>query len=261
MIQLAHGALSATIDPASGGRLTSLRIQGSELIADHEEREPDFLRGCFPLAPWCGVPPGGPQGLRDARPMHGLVHSSAWEVLASDRRHATLQTWIGPGTPRPWLGRGRLALRYELAEDALAMRLSLTAVEGSWPVALGFHPWFRRQLGNDASEARYSYSPAVRLVQEGDGWPRVPTADLGPYPHDDVFAGLAEPPHVRWSSGIGLRIESDAPIWVVYERHPHGFCIEPWTDADGPLATHRTPPLAEGDTRQLELRLAVLTRQ
>lgn len=256
MLELSCGPLSADIEPDVGGRLVSLRVRGQEIVPDCDERDPDFLRGCFPLAPWCGVLPGGPFQASGTNPMHGLVHSSPWDVKSTSKVGAVLEASIGPGTARPWLGRGTLRLEYRLSVDALEITLAITAVEGSWPAAVGFHPWFRRHIDGVVGEARYSYLPSARLVLEGD-FPRKATADPGEYPHDDVFVGLSRPPEISWPNGMRVRIESDAAVWVVYERHPHGFCIEPWSDVDGPLEGHRQPPLAQGRTRSLSMRLVV----
>lgn len=257
MLTLASGPIHAVIDPAIGARLLSLKIDGTELIPDHDQRDPDFLRGSFPLAPWCGLLPESDHPDL-AGTMHGLVHSSPWTVTQTCPTRVTLETWIGSGTPRPWLGRGRLQLDYELDAQSLTMRLSVTAVEGDWPAALGFHPWFRRRLDGHSGAARYTYSPQARLVLVDQRWPREPTEDLGPYPHDDLFIALASPPEIHWPTGMGLRLEADADVWVIYERDAHGFCIEPWTDVDGPLHGHRRPPLKQGETRELTLKLNVL---
>lgn len=189
--------------------------------------------------------------------MHGLVHSAPWQVARHTSEEISLEICIGPATGRHWLGLGRVRQRFSLDEEGLTIELAITAVEGSWPAALGFHPWFRQRLDGVGGEAEYSYRPKVRLVVTGDDWPRLPTTDLGPYPHDDLFAELAAAPEIRWPNGLGLRLESDAPVWVVYERHAHGFCIEPWTDTDGPLSLHNEPALHEGETRSLSLRMAV----
>lgn len=57
---------------------------------------------------------------------------------------------------------------------------------------------------------------------------------------------------------MGLRIEADADVRVIYERDAHGFCIEPLTDVDSPLNGHRQPPVKQGETRELTLKLSVL---
>lgn len=158
MLELACEPIRVAIDPASGARLLSLEVDGTELIPDHNQREPDFLRGNFPLAPWCGALPRGATQ-EGASQMHGLVHSSPWTVTEISETRATLEIFIGPGTPRPWLGTGRLRLEYYLDEHGLTMRLSITAVEGNWPAALGFHPWFRRTLKGQTGASRYNYTP------------------------------------------------------------------------------------------------------
>jgi len=34
-------------------------------------------------------------------------------------------------------------------------------------------------------------------------------------------------PTVSWEDVLQIKIESDAPYWVVYDQDPEGVCIEP----------------------------------
>ena len=257
MIALKHERIGVAIDPDCGGRLVSLRLDEVEVVPNEEVNQPDFERGCFPLAPWCGVLPGAGLPATKAS-MHGLVHSSVWDVAHADSRKARLSTSIGPGTPRPWPGRGDLELDYALDTDRLQITLRLRAVDDSLPASVGLHPWFLRKLKDGVGEARWQYQPSHRLVPGPTTWPRVPSTDLGDGPHDDLFIGLSAPPRISWPAGPTLELRSDAMVWVIYEGHPRGFCIEPWTGTDGPLREHTEPNLLAGETRALTLELVFL---
>ncbi|MFM2175766.1 MAG: hypothetical protein RLZZ527_842, partial [Actinomycetota bacterium] len=36
-------------------------------------------------------------------------------------------------------------------------------------------------------------------------------------------------PTVYWEDALQIKIESDAPYWVVYDQDPDGVCVEPQT--------------------------------
>ena len=50
--------------------------------------------------------------------------------------------------------------------------------------------------------------------------------DLGTN-QDDAFTEVRGVPTVYWEDAISIKIESDAPYWVVYDQDPEGVCIEP----------------------------------
>jgi aldose 1-epimerase len=48
-----------------------------------------------------------------------------------------------------------------------------------------------------------------------------------PPPWDDAFTQVRGVPTVSWEDVLQIKIESDAPYWVVYDQDPEGVCIEP----------------------------------
>jgi galactose mutarotase-like enzyme len=242
---------SAIVDPASGGRLLSLVIDGHEVIATVPQElvdellpgdagaRRDWYRGSFPLAPWAGLLPDGAFTFDGARyeverdesgaAQHGVVADVAWTVDSSSDEAVALSTPFGPGLPGRWPFGGRATQSFVLDKSVLRMRLEVHSTSEPMPAIAGYHPWFRRELDGGAA-ASVGFSPRRRLT------PR-PTADLGERPWDDLFIELEGSPTIAWEGGPSLTLESAAPVWVYYERMPIGFCIEPWTGANGGLDT------------------------
>jgi galactose mutarotase-like enzyme len=271
-IILQHGEFCAVVDPFTGGRLTSLTVRGDEVIATvppdvvntalpgDPARKRDLYRGSFPLAPWTGTLGDGrfefdgrSYALENA--VHGLVAERGWDVVdAPTSAAATLAVRIGPGWPGDWPVDAVLRQEFRLDASGLHMRLEVQCDDAAMPAIAGFHPWFRRSLGEDR-QATVSFSPGRRLI-ERDGR-HLTTVDLGPRPWDDLFVHLDGPPSISWPGGPTLALVSSAPIWVYYERMPEGFCIEPWTGPGNGLRTCWRTVVAPGSPLVLELSLVV----
>jgi aldose 1-epimerase len=48
-----------------------------------------------------------------------------------------------------------------------------------------------------------------------------------PSPWDDAFTEVRGTPTVFWEDVMQIKIESDAPYWVVYDQDSEGVCVEP----------------------------------
>lgn len=274
-VTLHSGDVVAVLDPATGGRLTSLNVAGDELLATVPEdvrekvlaadplRGRDWYRGSFPLAPWAGTLHDGAfefDGRQHALPLgggavHGLVAERAWDVVGvPTETSADLAVRIGPQLPGGWPFDGLVRQSFHLDGSALRMRLEVHCPAGSMPAIAGFHPWFRRSLGAGRA-ARVSFSPGRRLIHR-DGR-HIATTDLGNRPWDDLFVDVSGPPSISWPDGPTLTLVSDAPIWVYYERMPEGFCLEPWTGPYDGLGTRWAAVVSPGDPLVLELSMVI----
>lgn len=233
---LRSGAASAAVDPHDGGRLVSLTVDSTELLTAGTPLAGlpvEWFHGSFPMAPYAGRVKDGRfsfQGAeyqlpRNAEPHagHGLVLDTPWRVDESSARRLTISTALD----ERWPFGGEVRQTFLLDDHGLSVRVELHNDSRAMPGALGLHPWFRRDLGDGA--VQLAFSPAARLAPDDDGFPRLPTGDLGERPWDDVFTGLAAPPELRWPGGPTLRILSSHQLWIVYERQATGLCVEPIT--------------------------------
>jgi aldose 1-epimerase len=245
----------AILEPGSGGRLASLRVDGRELLvteaavgADH-----DWHRGSFPLAPWVGVQSDGHFDFRGRRhslvtdnvgeARHGLVAEQEWRVSEQTASHALMVATFGPAEAAQWFADGWVTQHVTLDGESLRFRLEVHTASEPMPAAAGYHPWFLKE-SVDLGDAEVTFQPNWRLVDDGSGTRR-PTPDLGSRPWADLFTDAFSPPTIAWRLGPTLTLTSSAPIWVYYEQDPRGFCVEPWTAPDnslsGSLATIVTP--------------------
>ncbi len=264
-IELAAEGATVVVEPAAGGRLSSLSVGGHELLVgpqDVPDPGPDgpesIAWGLYPMAPWAGRIAHGhftAGGVEHQLPLtlpphaiHGTAYTAdSWRVVEPPSSGAAALT-VALGHPWPWPA--RLDQRIVLSSSRLRLELTLTngAASGSgpMPVSMGWHPWFRRRVGGADAELRFEAASMFEL--DADGIPTGRLVEPPPGPWDDCFTGLAGPPVVCWPGVVDVTLASNCSCWVVYDRPHHALCVEPQTDA--PDAVNRRPrcELAPGET-------------
>ena len=250
-ILLLAGDASLTIDPDAGARFASLVIGGHELLLT--EGQGPISWGCYPMAPFAGR-------IRDGRfefhgrsyqletnlppnAIHGTVFERAWTVVEAGPDHASLEIDLGPG----WPFTGRVRQSIELSPTDLQATLVLEADE-PMPAWLGWHPWFRRDLGVGGS-VELEFTAAGMYERGPDGLPtgRRIEPTIGPW--DDAFMDLEAAPRLTWPGALALEIQSAAPVWVVYDERPQAVCVEPQSAPPDTIRlaeiAGEDPPIAE----------------
>jgi aldose 1-epimerase len=239
-IRLEAGNSAAIIDPVAGGRVTSLVVDGQELLVQHGSDV--FHWGSFPMAPWVGRLRQGRLEFDDrvvrlpinAHPhaLHGLVTERVWRTTSMDERSVELAVELGnPADPDdPWPWPCQVSQSVVLGDDRMDFSL---AVEASVPMPadIGWHPWFVRTLSTaqDVVEADLEVLGGRVYLNAADG---VPSGQLGPPPSrpwDYCFVDLAQSPTVRWPGVLELTVGSDCDHWIIYDEEAEGLCVEPWT--------------------------------
>ncbi|MCL3819512.1 aldose 1-epimerase [Aeromicrobium wangtongii] len=227
---LQNDRVRATIDPSRGARLTSLVIDGLEVLAHAEDPtvDPAIADGCFPMVPWAGRVRGGrlatPAGVRqlpladDGNALHGLGHVEAWESAGD----GVYRLRIG----EPWPTSGTAQLSYRLLDDGLRIELSWDDGTTS-PCSIGLHPWFARTL-TTGGPVVLSFDPEQMVERGTDGLPTGRLVRPEPEPWDDCFR-VAGSPVLTWPGAIQLTLTSDSPWWVVYSEPESTICVEPQT--------------------------------
>jgi aldose 1-epimerase len=219
-----------TIDPAAGGRFSSLVVDGHELLVTEGVGPIEW--GCFPMAPFAGR-------IRDGRftfrgrtyqletnlppnAIHGTVFMRPWDVTTRRDDHAGLATELGPG----WPFRGRVTQTVTLRSEGLEASLELEAEE-PMPAWLGWHPWFKREVAGVMAELAFA---ADRMYERGqDGLPTGELVPPSPRPWDDAFVGVRTPIRLTWPGIVSLELTATADVWVVYDERPYAICLEPQT--------------------------------
>jgi aldose 1-epimerase len=247
-ITLRADAATAVLDPAAGGRIASLRVEGLELLVT--EGWGPVAWGCYAMVPWAGRIRDGvlrwrgeehrlPADLIPPHAIHGTLLETAWEVVATGPGAATLAADLGP----PWPFGGRAVHRLRLTPAGLHAELEIQAGDRPMPAVVGWHPWFRRVL-RDAAGSAVGGPVIVDLVAGGmlrrgpDGLPDgTVVRPIPPEPWDDCFVEAAGAPGVHWPGALEVRIDSDARFWVVYTEREEGVCVEPQTGPPNGLNT------------------------
>lgn len=232
MVELVAPGARARIDPRRGGRVWGLEVDGMELLSQSPvgAGEPTgFSGGSFPMVPFAGfIPEGRLRGMGATMSAnvpggasHGLVYDSPWKVDSLMDSAVALSCRIDAG----WLSEGEVRQRFELSEGALRMSLSFDPVE-SVPAALGFHPWFRRDLGGGPAEVLVD-AAGVRGFDDA-GMAAGLLEQSPPRPWDHFVVGVRSAPVIRWPE-LELTLEAGTTNWIVYERPIDALCLEPVT--------------------------------
>jgi aldose 1-epimerase len=253
-IELRAGGDAIVVHPEAGGRLGSWRPHGVERLVTHPgdgalEGLTALLWGCYLMAPWPGRLANGrapwdggeiavtPNRLGHA--IHGVTFTREWQVVEASGDSVAIECSLAPA----WPPGGRARQRLHLAPGRLEFSAEIEAGDHGMPVALGWHPWFRRDGGDDI---------AVELAAAGTlrtGDDLIPTGEfdaitdettltlgrpIGDRRLDHVYVGAGGPALVRWPD-LDMMIETSPAIdtFVVHSTLT-GLCVEPqtaWPDA------------------------------
>ena len=226
MITLSAGDATAFLDPSNGGRISSLRVRGVELLITEGENE--IRWGIFPMVPFAGRIARGRfnfDGVDHVLPprleghaIHGTVIDHQWEETGADSITTPLR--------EPWPYAGSVEHSIELSDVALRATLCLRAGE-RMPATIGWHPWFRRRL--DRGRAANLALVADAMYERQD---KLPTGAIVPPkapPWDDCFTGVRWPVNLRWPGFGTLEVASDCTHVVVYDEERDALCVEPQT--------------------------------
>jgi aldose 1-epimerase len=93
---------------------------------------------------------------------------------------------------------------------------------------MGFHPWFPRELDRGGA-VEIDFHPGKMFERGSDYLPTGKLISPTPSPWDDAFTEVRGTPTVYWEDALQIKVESDAPYWVVYDQDSDGVCIEPQT--------------------------------
>jgi aldose 1-epimerase len=252
IVRLQAGPDRAEIDPLAGGRLSSLIAGGRERLVDRPQAGsalPAISWGSFLMAPWVGRVREGRVGWQGrsielarndgAHALHGIGFDVPWQLDRSSETSVEMHLAIDPGR---WPFAGSVFQRLSLEPGALRLEASISAAVAG-PAALGWHPWFQRDPGEDLAVTVRADERLELDAQRIPSGRRVPVAGefdlrtgpiLGDRRLDDVYVDVRGPAIVRWPD-LELRLEFEAPVVSVVVFSPAGsVCVEPataWPDA------------------------------
>lgn len=219
----------AEVDAVAGGRIAQVHADGRPLLIGRNDVPPgDLSWGSFPMVPWAGRIRDGRFRFRGethqlprnhgAHAMHGVGFTSAWEVV--DHAPSRVELRLDLPGDATWPFGGRVVQSIDTAGDRLRCTMTVHAGDRSFPLSLGWHPWFRKPERLDfhptAMYRRDEHHIAVdELVAIPDG------------PWDDCFVN-DEPVGLR-IDGVEIVLTSSCRHWVVYDEPEAATCVEPQT--------------------------------
>ncbi|MFE0578060.1 MULTISPECIES: aldose epimerase [unclassified Streptomyces] len=224
--QLSAGGTEVTVDQENGCRISSLRIDGTELL----RQGPRY--GAFPMVPWCGRMKDGRfhngatvhQMPLDHPPhaLHGLGRDASWRPAGATATEAAFVYDLAD----PWPTPGRVTQVVTLTEDSLTLTMGVETYGDSFPAQAGWHPWFLRSLGGQ--DVEISFDPAWQEERGADHLPTGQRIDRRPGPWDDCF-GMPDGVDVTltWPGALELRVTSRSEWVVVYDEQAEAVCVEP----------------------------------
>jgi aldose 1-epimerase len=233
VIELRAGTAHCTISPDEGGRLASLRVDGTQLLIERprDGSDPDPMSwGCYPMAPWAGRVRRGqfvfggqeyqlPINLAP-HAIHGTVFTRPWHVDLVEGDAVTMSTSFGPTWP---LG-GAASQIITLGANQIRCELAVTATTHDMPAVVGWHPWFVKP---QSATLRFGQM----YVRDGDGIPTGETTPPTPGPWDDCFTEPLGPLALVYrthdQTPLIVRITSDCDHWLIYDQPHHATCVEP----------------------------------
>ncbi|MFB6614386.1 aldose 1-epimerase [Streptomyces sp. NPDC085524] len=236
--QLKAGGAEVTVDQENGCRVSSLRIDGTELLRQGSHY------GCFPMVPWCGRIENG--RFRDGaalhqmpvnhppHALHGFARDAPWRAARATDTEAVFTYDLTD----PWPYSGKVTQIVELAEDSLTLTLGVETYENSFPAQAGWHPWFRRELTPGGGDVEVWFEAAWQEERGADHLPNGHRIEPRPGPWDDCF-GMPDGVDVTltWPGALELRVTSRAEWVVVYDEQPEAVCVEPQSGPPNGLNT------------------------
>jgi aldose 1-epimerase len=221
--------ISVAIDIDQGARISSLIYRGYECVVPF--RGQLLTWGWYAMGPWAGRIRDGvisdksgkryqvPTNLIPPNAIHGYTVTESWQELGNG--------YFGIDFPAPY-GGARMEQRLELLDNALRWSLEYESGGCELPFWIGLHPWFPRELDRGGS-VEIDFNPGKMYERGSDHLPTGKLIEPSKGPWDDAFIEVRGTPTVYWEDAISIKIESDAPCWVVYDEDPEGVCVEPQT--------------------------------
>lgn len=247
---VAASATSSVEFSCDGGRATSLRFDGRELLRTGDARGGVWF-GAFPMAPWAGLVSGARLHF-DGRthPLPANWGADSLHGVARLAEYHESDVGLVADLPPSWPFGGRFEISVAARDRSVELGFTITAGATAMPAAIGWHPWFARRI--DGAEPLSFALPdgAEKMERTAEGVPTGRWVDPGDGPWDDCFQtdGAIQ---LRWPGAGTLRVSSDGGYLGLFDGEADGVAVEPMNAPAGTLP-HRLEP---GEELSLTVRL------
>lgn len=265
VVRIGAGGGTAVVDLRRGGRLSSLRVAGRELLVQAPADADPVLGGCYPMVPWAGRIRDGRFTLGDVHvqlpldapphALHGLGYRQPWTLVHRAPSVVALDLDLGSSAAvrAGWPFGGHVRQVVSAVPDGVRWQMTCRADRGPLPLTVGWHPWFVRHL--DGVQGRVDVDAGAMLERGPDGLPTGRRVPLPPGPWDDCLVDLRQPAAVVWP-GVGrVELTSDLDHLVVFDGNPTGLCVEPQSGPPDEVNLDDPRVLQPGEVFTARLRL------
>lgn len=245
LVRLAVGDACVLVDLDAGARGVEWTVAGHELLAHFGDHP--IEHGMYPMAPWAGrirdntVRWNGQSHAltitQDPWALHGTALAQQAQVvgLTRDPDDARLVARIEehPGWPWPMA----VDIEWRLRPRELTTTITVHALVEPFPVVVGWHPWFRRQL-ESGEPLVLALRATERLVRGADHLPAGGSVPYDPAdgPFDDAFRVPDGRATVSWPGVLAVDIASGSDWYVVFDELAPYVCVEPQSGPPDGLA-------------------------
>ena len=251
---------SVEIIPKLGAHLVSFKIFHKNLEYELlvQNKNNSFLQesGSFIMAPWVNRILNGELNIMNKRyylpinssnyAMHGLVKNQTWNIKKLTENSILLETSLS----KPWPFSGKIKYLCSLKELALVQTITIDTEDNiEFPVAIGWHPWFKRSLNKQSGLIKIEASGEWELDSKMKPSGKIINSDLykkirsgirlEPFDSDSCFL-LSEngSGYISWPE-LTLGISGDPTItnMMVYTTDK-AICLEPQTSTINAFQLH-----------------------
>jgi len=248
VIELASGDDRVVVDEAQGGRLASLVAGGEERLI--EPNDDPYGWGSFVMIPWAGRVAHARiddldldlEANHGDHAIHGVAYDRPWTV---DRSAGNAVELLCPLPTDRWPPGGMAAQRITLTRGCLDLEVQVQAGATPMPVAVGWHPWFRRPDKGDMTvvvdtptvlDTNRELIPTGDVVKVNRKLDLQRSAKLGRRRLDHAYVDVVEPVTVSWPDLVLTMELPSKPATVVVHTPAHAVCVEPQTAWPDPFA-------------------------
>ena len=230
-ITISQGENKLVIDPLLGGQVLECHIGKYQIIAPKTDNP--LVGGWYLMAPWAGrienneiVYKGNnyPQSINfQSWAIHGTVAFEKGKVL----NHQADSVEIIHESNNNFPVKAIINQKWFVANKFIRCSASIE-VDQEFPVQLGWHPWFKRDLGN-GKKAKYAIEAISQYIRTKDFVTLNETKEIGIPPFDDAFDVPSGKGFIQWPDALRLDFQFDHKTFVIYDEPEDSFCIEPQT--------------------------------
>lgn len=230
MQELKTAKARLTIDETMGGRANSWQIEDLQILKPTTDQA--VVGGWYAMAPWAGRITENqisfnnknyPQKINlDEWAIHGTVFDSPGEVINQGSNYLQVRHLM----TAEWLAPGEIIQEWKLDDNYLFTAIEIRTFKEEFPASCGWHPWFLRKL-NRGEPAVYSIAATNKYQRGADYLPTGKLIDIGVGPFDDAFTVPSGKAQIIWPQALEIQIETNCPVFVLYDLPEDSFCIEP----------------------------------